>query len=144
MTVKLHLTGSLQVLASWRINDHEKGEGTAENYPGGPGQRPTLRDKVHPHGLKSCSVHQAPYSKHVRGPTGWCRGGMWPDELKMELFGKKGWVQTQAHGPDWSMGVETTSFGGAFLQRVHLPLHGTRWGWMGPCITRFWATTSFQ
>ncbi len=39
MTVNLPRTGA-QDLASWSINDPEKGEGSAENYTGGPDQWP--------------------------------------------------------------------------------------------------------
>ncbi len=44
----------------------------------------------------------------------------------------------------WSMGVETSCFGGAFLQRGQDDCTVLRGGWMGPCITRFWATTSVR
>jgi len=30
--------GSMQDLTSWAINDHEEGEGSAQNYTAGPGQ----------------------------------------------------------------------------------------------------------
>ena len=30
--------GSMQDLTSWGINDHEEGEGSAQNYTAGPGQ----------------------------------------------------------------------------------------------------------
>ena len=32
--------GSMQDLTSWGINDHEEGEGSAQNYTVGPGQWP--------------------------------------------------------------------------------------------------------
>ena len=32
--------GSMQDLTSWGINDHEEGEGSAQNYTTGPGQWP--------------------------------------------------------------------------------------------------------
>ncbi len=44
----------------------------------------------------------------------------------------------------WSMGVETSCFGGAFLQRGQDDCTVLRGGWMGPCIARFWATTSVR
>ncbi len=41
------------------------------------------------------------------------------------------------------MGVETSCFGGAFLQSWQDNCTVLRGGWMGPCIARFWPTTSF-
>ena len=39
MTVKSpSVWGSMQDLTSWGINDHEEGEGSAQNYTAGPGQ----------------------------------------------------------------------------------------------------------
>ncbi len=43
----------------------------------------------------------------------------------------------------WSMWVETSCFGGAFLQRGQDDCTLLRGGWMGTCIARFWSTTSF-
>ena len=34
--------GSMQDLTSWGINDHEEGEGSAQNYTAGLGQRKPL------------------------------------------------------------------------------------------------------
>ncbi len=78
---------------------------------------------------------------------------MWSDETKIELFGKnstrrvwrkkkdeynpKNTIPTMKHGGGKSC------FGGAFQLRGQDDCTILRGGWMGPCIARFWPTTSF-
>lgn len=97
-------------LTSWRINDHENSEGLAQNYMGGPRQRPEESWDHSPqgyrsntlgwHGLRSCSVFKVPLLKAVRvqarwkftsdhldDPVGTWKKVMWSDENKIELCG---------------------------------------------------------
>jgi len=76
---------------------------------------------------------------------------MWSDETKIELFGLNStrhvWRKKAEYNPKntiptegWS---ETSFFGDALLQRGQDDCTILRRGWMGPCITRSWPTTSF-
>uniref|UniRef100_A0AAZ3PA93 Transposase Tc1-like domain-containing protein n=1 Tax=Oncorhynchus tshawytscha TaxID=74940 RepID=A0AAZ3PA93_ONCTS len=87
----------MQDLTSWGINDHEEGEGSAQNYTAGPGgttvSKQTISNTLRRHGLKSCSARKVPLLKpaHVQGslkfandhlddPEDECEKVMWSDE----------------------------------------------------------------
>ena len=65
--------GSTQDLASWDINDDEKGQGSAQYYTGGACNdlkaagttvmKRTISNTLHHEGLKSCCVHKVPLLK---------------------------------------------------------------------------------
>ncbi len=84
-------------------------------------------------------------------PSGWSRGGMgeghvvrWDQNRNFwyklySVFGGRRRMSTIPRTPSqpWSMGVETSCFGGVFLQRGQDDCTVLRGGWMGPCIARF-------
>ncbi len=87
-------------------------------------------------------------SEVYQRPSGWSRGGMgeghvvrWDQNFTFRR--KKDEYNPKNTSQPWSMGVETSCFGGAFLQRGPDNCTVLRGGWMGPCIARFWLTTSF-
>ena len=102
--------GSMQDLTSWGINDHEEGEGSAQNYTAGPGNdlkragttvsKRTIGNTLRHHGLKSYSARKVPLLKpahvqarlkfandHLDDPEEEWEKVMWSDETKIELFG---------------------------------------------------------
>ena len=97
--------GSMQDLTSWGINDHEEGEGSAQNYTdlkraGTTVSKKTISSTVRRHGLKSCSARKVPLLKpahvqarlkfandHLDDPEEEWEKVMWSDETKIELFG---------------------------------------------------------
>ena len=71
--------GSMQDLASWDINDDEKGQGSAQYYTGGANvndlkavgttvMKRTISNTLHCEGLKSCCARKVPLLKkaHVQ------------------------------------------------------------------------------
>ncbi len=111
----------------------------------------TISVTLHRHGLKSCSTRKVPLLKpaHVpsevyQRPSGWSRGGMgeghvvrWDQNITFfginSPCGVVGRMRTFPRTPSqpWSMGVETSCFGGALLQRGQDDCTVLRGGWMG-------------
>ena len=102
--------GSMQDLASWDINDDEKGQGSAQYYTGGACYdlkavgttvtKRTISNTLHREGLKSCCARKVPLLKkahvqarlkfakeHLDDPEEAWDKVMWSDETKIELFG---------------------------------------------------------
>ena len=88
--------GSTQDLASWDINDDEKGQGSAQYYTA----KRTISNTLRCEGLKSCCACKVPLLKkaHVQArlkfakeylndPEEAWEKVMWSDEAKIELFG---------------------------------------------------------
>ncbi len=124
----------------------------------------TISNTLHRQGLKSCSVRKVPLLKpahvqarlkfakdHLDDPEEAWEKVIWSDETKIELFGINAMFggrrmstipRTPSH--PWSMGVETSCFGGVFLQWGQDDCTVLRGGWMGPCIARFCLSKSIE
>ena len=111
----------MQDLTSWGINDHEEGEGSAQNYTAGPGQGP---EESWDHSLKenqilqfkSCSARKVPLLKpvhvharlkfandHLDDPEQEWEKVMWSDETKIYIFGlnstRRVWMKKDEYNP---------------------------------------------
>ncbi len=71
---------------------------------------------------------------------------LYPLGQRLAVFGGRRRMSTIPRKPSqpWSIGVETSCFGGAFLQRGQDDCTVLRGGWMGPCIATFWPTSSVR
>ncbi len=124
-----------------------------------------ISNTLHRHGLKSCSARKVPLLKpahvqarlkfakdHLDDPEEAWEKVMWSDETKILLFGKnstrRAWMKKKDEYnpntiPTVKHGGGNIMLWGAFQQRGQDDCTVLRGGWMGPCIARFWPTTSF-
>ena len=98
----------MQDLTLWGINDHEDGEGSAQNYTDLVNDlkravttvsKKTISNTLCPHGLKSCSTRKVPLIKpahvqahlkfandHLDDPEDEWEKVMWSDEPKLSFL----------------------------------------------------------
>ncbi len=117
---------------------------------------------LHSHGLKSCSPLLKPahgqarlkFAKdHLDDPEEAWEKVMWSDETKIELFGinstRRVWRKKRDEYnpkntiPSVKHGGGNIMLWGSFTENGPDDCTVLRGGWMGPCIARFWPTTSF-